>query len=131
MANKNILVMRELRHLPSIYWLKKLHKQSYDARFIAASNKYTSKPSSKLLTSCLNTISCHVRQYCSGIHSRTGVNWYWIINNSEHVLSALNTINYFSTTRYFDSYDFSTFVHTVFHMYLTQALATPIKEAYR
>ena len=67
MANKNIVVVPELRSLPSFYWLPKLHKQPYGARFIAVSNKCTTKPLSKLLTSCLSTISCHLKQYCSGV----------------------------------------------------------------
>ena len=118
MANKNIVVMPELQHLQSFYWLPKLHKQPYGARFIAASNKCTTKTLSKLLTSCLSTISCHFKQYCSGIYSRTGVNCYWIIHNSQQVLSALNTINYFSTARLL-TVTISLRCTQVFHMYLS------------
>jgi hypothetical protein len=113
------------------YWLPKFHKQPYGARFIAAYSKCTTKPISKLLTSCLNTISTHFKQYCGGIYSRTGVNCYWIIQNSQQVLSALNTINYFSTAKHFDSYDFSTLYTSIPHASLKQALTALIKEAYR
>ena len=65
-------IQPEFRYLPSFYWLPKLHKQPYGTRFIAASNKCTTKPLSKLLTGCLNVISYHFKQYCSGIYSRTG-----------------------------------------------------------
>ena len=41
MANKIIIVAPELQHLPSFYWLPKLDKQPYGARFIAASNECT------------------------------------------------------------------------------------------
>ena len=53
MTDNNIHVETELRLLPSLYWLPKLHKTPYGTRFIAASRKCTNKPLSKLLTVCL------------------------------------------------------------------------------
>ena len=44
MTNNNISVEPMLRHLPSFYWLPKLHKQPYGTKFIAASNKCSTKP---------------------------------------------------------------------------------------
>ena len=102
MTNYKICVEPELGYLPSFYWLPKMHKQPYGTRFIAASNKCSTKPLSKLLTTCLSMVSCHFRQYCSGIYCRTGVNCFWIIDNSQQVLSALSKINYFSTAKHFD-----------------------------
>ena len=75
-------------------------------------------------------ISCHFKQYCSGIYCRTGVNCYWIIHNSQQVLLALNTINYFSTVKHFDSYDFSVLYTSIPRVSLKHALSTLIKEAY-
>ena len=49
----------DMEELPSIYWLPKLHKNPYGNRFIAASNKCTTKPLSRLLTSCLSTVLVH------------------------------------------------------------------------
>ena len=89
-------------YLPLFYWLPKLHKQPYGTRFIAASNKCTTKPLSRLLTSCFKLITKHYEQYCNGTSCRTGVNCFWIINNSQQVLLTLNIINYFSTARHFD-----------------------------
>ena len=51
-----------------------------------------------------------------------------LANNSEQVLSM---INYFSTARYFDSYDFSKLYTSITHVSLKHALATLIKWAYR
>ena len=128
MNSHRIKVVPELRCLPSFYWLPKLHKQPYGTRFIAASNKCSTKPLSQLLTTCLQMISCHFKQYCSGIYSRTGVNCFWIIDNSQQVLSALHNINYFSTAKHFD---FSTLYTSIPHTDLKTALISLIKEAYR
>ena len=82
MMKNSIDVDSEHECLPSFYWLPKLHK-TYGTRFIAASNKCTSKRLSSLLTSCFNTI---LMQYCEGIYRHTGVNYYWVIDNSKEVL---------------------------------------------
>ena len=119
------------RCLPQFYWLPKLHKQLYGARFIAASHKCTTKPLSRLLTSCLKLITTHYKQYCNGIFCRTGVNCFWIIDNSQQVLSALSKINYFSTDKCFDSCDFSTLYTSIPHAALKEALKTLIQEAYK
>ena len=42
--------------LPTTYWLPKLHKRPYKARFIANSSSCTTTELSKLLTSCLTAI---------------------------------------------------------------------------
>ena len=89
-----ISVEPTLHNLSAFYWLPKLHLKPYGARFIAASNKCTTKPLSRLLTACLGKITCHFNDYCAGIYSRTGVNCFWIIDNSQQVLA---TFNYIST----------------------------------
>ena len=45
---------------PTIYWLPKLHKRPYKARFIANSSSCCTTELSKLLTSCLTAIKFHV-----------------------------------------------------------------------
>ena len=42
--------------VPMLYWLPKLHKKPYKARFIANSSSCTTTELSKLLTSCLTAI---------------------------------------------------------------------------
>ena len=46
------------------------------------------------------------------------------------MLSTLNKINYFSTARHFDSYDFSTLYTSIPHAALKEALETLVHEAY-
>ena len=42
--------------LPTLYWLPKLHKRPYKARFIANSSSCMTTVLSKLLTSCLTAV---------------------------------------------------------------------------
>ena len=48
MTNYKLYVDHDLRYLPLFYCPPKLHKQPYGTRFIAATNKCSTKPLSKL-----------------------------------------------------------------------------------
>ena len=75
--------------LPSMYWLPKLHKRPYKARFIANSSSCTTTELSKLLTSCLTDVKNHVIRYCEKVYERSSKNLFWSIENSGEVLNKL------------------------------------------
>ena len=50
------VLLKDQDKLPTLYWLHKLHKRSYRARFLANSSSCTTNEISKLLTSCLTAI---------------------------------------------------------------------------
>ena len=54
-------------NVPLLYWLPKLHKNPYKARFIANSSSCTTTELFKLLTSCLTTIK-NVIKYCKKVY---------------------------------------------------------------
>ena len=60
----SVCVKKRQDRLPTIYWLPKLHKRPYKARFIANSSSCTATELSKLLTSCLTAVKNHVIRYC-------------------------------------------------------------------
>ena len=70
-----------------MYWLPKLHKRPYKARFIANSSSCIATELSKLRTSCLTAIKVKVTKYCETVYERSGKNLYWSIKNSGEVLS--------------------------------------------
>ena len=72
--------------LPTKYWLPKLHKKTYKARFIANSSSCTTTELSKLLTSCLTAVKNHVIRYCEKVYERSGKNFFWSIKNSGELL---------------------------------------------
>ena len=124
----NINVPSVMEQLPAFYWLPKLHKDPYGSRFIAASNRCTTKPLSELLTKCLTTVLIHFREYCGGIFRNTGVNCFWVINNAQAVLHSMQTLNNTSTAKTLDTFDFSTLYTTIPHHSLKKHL---IEEAFK
>ena len=71
--NKFVLDVKERQdRLPTMYWLPKLHKRPYKARFIANSSSCTRTELSKLLTSCLTAIKAKVIKYCETVYERSG-----------------------------------------------------------
>ena len=97
---------RSQDRLPTIYWLPKLHKTPYKARFIANSSSCTTTELSKLLTSCLTAVTNHVIRYCEKVYERSGKNLFWSIKNSGEVLNKLKSRGFRATS--LSTYDFST-----------------------
>lgn len=108
-----------------------MHKSPIGSRFIAASHACTTKPLSHTLTICLKAITKHYKQYCEGIFRNTGVNCFWIIDNSTQVLRKLQELNSCRNAKHFDSFDFSTLYTNIPHDLLLQCLTELITEAYR
>ena len=62
--------------LPKLYWLPKLHKRPYKARFIANSNSCTTTVLYKMLTSCLTAVKQHWIRYYDTVYERDGINYF-------------------------------------------------------
>ena len=90
--------------LPTMYWLPKLHKRPYKARFIANSSSCSTTKFSKLLTSCLTAIKSHVIKYCETVYETSNKNWFWSIKNSGEVLNKLKCRGFRATS--LSTYDF-------------------------
>ena len=114
--------------LHTMYWLPKLHKRPYKARFIANSSSCTTTELSKLLTSCLTAIKAKVIKYCETAYERSGKNMFWPIKNSGEVLSKLKDIGY-QVTR-LSTYDFSTLYTTLPHNLIEEKLLDLIEQTF-
>ena len=106
--------------LPTLYWLPKLHKSPYKARFIANSSSCTTTELSKLLTSCLTAIKKHVIKYCDKVFERSGRNLFWSIKNSNGVLNKLKSRQIHAFT--LSTYDFSTLYTILPHNLIKEKL---------
>ena len=115
--------------LPTMYWLPKLHKRPYKARFIANSSSCTTTELSKLLTSCLTAIKSHVIRYCETVYETSKKNWFWSINNSGEVLSKLKCRGFRATS--LSTYDFSTLYTTLPHNLIKEKLLDLIEWTFK
>ena len=116
--------------LPTMYWLPKLHKRPYKARFIANSSSCTTTELSKLLTSCLTAIKSHVIRYCETVYETSNKNWFWSIKNSREVLSKLKCRGGFRATS-LSTYDFSTLYTTLPHTLIKEKLMDLIEWTFK
>ena len=96
--------------VPTLYWLPKLHKKLYKARFIADSSSCTTTELSKMLTSCLTAVKKHVIKYCEKAYERSGKHLFWSIKNSGEILDKLKARDYNATN--LSTFDFSTHCFT-------------------
>ena len=109
-----------------MYWIPKLHKSPYKARFIANSSACTTTNLSKLLTSCLSAVKDHVIKYCEKLYKNSGVNLFWSIKNSMDVLDKLKSRHFHAST--LSAFDFSTLYTTLPHDLITSKLTELIKK---
>ena len=121
--------LRSQEKLPTFYWLPKLHKRPYKARFIANSSSCTTTSLSKVLTSCLTAIKNHWIKYCEKTYERERINYFWSIKNSTEILNKLKTKGFQGST--ISTYDFSTLYTTLPHNLIRNQLVDLIENTFR
>ena len=99
-----VSIKEKQSRLPTLYWLPKLHKRPYKARFIANSSSCITTVLSKLLTSCLTAVKTHWIRYFDIVYERDGINYFWSIKNSNEILYKFKSKNFQAST--LSSYDF-------------------------
>ena len=112
-----------------MYWLPKLHKRPYKARFIANSSSCTLTELSKLLFSCLTAVKSHVIRYCENVYERSGKNFVWSIKHSGEVLNKLKSRGFRATN--LSTYDFSTLYTTLSHNLIKENLINLIEWTFK
>ena len=111
-----------------MYWIPKLHKKPYKARFIAGSSSCTTTRLSKLITSCLKLVKSHCISYCKTIYDRAGVNAMWIINNSLDVIQMIGRKQFQATS--VTTWDFSTLYTSIPHEKLKHCIHELLEKTY-
>ena len=125
----SVCVKERQDRLPTMYWLPKLHKKKYKARFIAISSSNTTTELSKLLTSCLTAVKNHVIRYFEKVYERSGKNLFWSIKNSGEVLNKLKSRGFRATS--LSAYDFSTLYTTLAHNLIKEKLINLIEWTFK
>ena len=111
------------------YWLPKLHKQPYKARFIANSSPCTTTELSKSLTPCLTIIKNRVIKYGKKVHERAGKNLFWSIKNSCELVNKLKSRGFRASS--LSTYDFSTLYTTLPYNLIKDKLVDLIERTFQ
>ena len=132
MKKHKIKIKDEMKKLPNLYWLPKMHKKIPKCRYIAASNSCTTKPLSTIITKCLKLIYNQHKKYCDAIFRRTGVNRMWVIDNSQSVLDQIDNFNHDIKYKVnnINTYDFSTLYTNIPHKDLKTQIHWVIEKAF-
>jgi len=94
----------EMKDIPIIYWIPKQHKNPTSQRFIAGLKHCTIKLISKLFSKSLKLIINHLTNYNRTVFTRSGLKYFWIIDNSLDFLDNINNLK----TNHLETYDFLT-----------------------
>ena len=124
-----VCVRERQDRLPTMYWLPKLHKKTYKARFIANSSSCTTTELSKLLISCLTAVKNHVVRCCEKVYERSGKNLFWSIKNSGEVFNKLKSRGFRATS--LSTCDFSTLYTTLPHNLIKDKLINSIEWTFK
>ena len=83
----HINVQKDQLKLPLLYFNSKQHKNPYKERFIAGASKCTTKTLSIEVSLILKELKSHFKNYCNTIFKRSGIKYFWSIENSNEFLT--------------------------------------------
>ena len=126
--NFSVCVKERQDRLSTMYWLPKLHKRRYKARFIANSSPCTTTKLSKLLTSCLTAVKNHVIRYCEKVYDRSSKD-FWSVKHSGEVPNKLKSRGFRATSLSTD--DFSKLYTTLLHNLIKEKLINLIEWTFK
>ena len=122
-----ITIPDNMKTLPDIHWIPKLHKTPIKERFIISSKECTLKQLNKEITAILKLAYRQVEMYNRKAHRFSGINTFWIIQNSKPVVDTLNYISSKNNAKCVSSFDFSTLYTKIPHNKLFNELTSVIK----
>ena len=118
MISKIVLILNvdeEQRELPRIYWLPKLHKSPFKARFIIAAPNNALKPLSKALTAILKLFFHQIESYHKKCQYFSGINSFWVIESNKPVIDCLKKLSSRKKAKSLSTFDFSTLYTKIPH----------------
>ena len=91
--SKNIKVPNEMKDIPLIYWIPKMHKNPIGSRFIAGAKSCSIKLLSKYFSKALKVILDHMKKYSNTVSQRADLNYFWIVENSLEFMDKIKNVN--------------------------------------
>ena len=112
-----------------LYWIPKLHKNTYKQRYIAGSAKCSNNPLSQILTRIQTADKEGLQKYCDTAYARSGVNQMRILKNSKDLSENLKAQSLYSVNS-IKSFDFSTLYTTISHDKLKSKLKEIVNQCF-
>ena len=110
------------RKLALYYWTAKMHKSPLGARFIAAMHCCVTKELARIANLGMTTLLRFWKKHCNTLKRTTGINYYWIIKNTDHAKMLFSRANRFGNIKDITGLDFSTLYTSIPHGPLLTAL---------
>ena len=89
-------------YIPLLYWTSKQNKCPYKFQFIAGASKFYNKQLAIDLSLALKCIKNNFKNYCKVIQKRTGISYYWSIDNSYEFINKIADIKTAHSIKTFD-----------------------------
>ena len=124
--SKNIKVPNEMKDIPLIYWIPKMHKNPIGSRFIAGSKSCSIKLLSKYFSKALKVILNHIKNYSLTVSQRADLNYFWIIENSLEFMDKIKS----KDMQHMETYDFSTLYTALPHPEIIRNFAKIFQKVY-
>jgi len=132
--NENIKFAKSLKinvsdtdhKLPLIYWIPKMHKTPTGKRFIIASKQCSTKQISASVSQVFKLIYRQVENFHKNAKFLSNYNQFWVLQNCNPVLKALNRINKRQNAKSISTFDFSTLYTKLPHDKLLKELSEVI-----
>ena len=126
-----ILVEGKYKNLPQIHAIVKMHKTPVKFRFIIGDRFGVQKMVAKKMVRILQLIQMVTKRYCDKIHLFTGINRYWVIDNSATVMEDIRRINHRGQARSMEEFDFSTLYTKISQEDLKEKLMCITEKAFK
>ena len=112
----------EMKKLPLMYWIPKIHKTPTKSRFIVAGVKCTVKPLAKSITTVLKKFYEQIENYNKVRHYYSGVKTFWCVQNKDPILDSITSLNERKRAKSVSTFDFSTLYTKIPHDKLIEVL---------
>ena len=119
------------KDLPCMYWIPKMHKTPVKHRFIVASKTCSTKPISKAVSNAFKLIYRQTENFHAASKYDANYNKFWVVQNCNPILDALNKINAKSRAKHISTYDFSTLYTKIPHDKLLEQLNEVIDQTFK
>ena len=126
-----IQLKQNMESLPLMYWVPKMHKNPVGFRFIIASPQCTLKHLAKDLTAIFRLLYKKVEKYNQKGKVWSGVNKFWIIQNTKPIIQSINNLNRRNAAKSLSTFDFSTLYTKIPHDKLKEVLNNIIDFAFK